>query len=186
MCSKYSGEAIELRPPHPEDGAELHRLVNHCPPLDENSLYCNLLQCTHFRHTSVLAVMNGEVVGAITGYLLPAHPGTLFIWQVAVHEVARGKGLARQMLANLLERDICAEVTHLETTVTPSNDASRAMFAGFAREFGLSFEYQDYFQRDTHFNGQHEAEELLRIGPIPARTRPQSSTGAVRPKELFA
>src|SRR5690606_35020586 len=79
---------ITLRPPASADGPHLHRLVRACKPLDENSIYCNLLQCTHFADTCVAAEQDGELVGFISGYIPPKQADTLFVWQVAVSEQA--------------------------------------------------------------------------------------------------
>ena len=35
-----------LRPPTAEDASRVARLIASSPPLDVNSVYCNLLQCT--------------------------------------------------------------------------------------------------------------------------------------------
>jgi L-2,4-diaminobutyric acid acetyltransferase len=86
---------VLLRRPDATDGIRVSDLVASCPPLDRNSLYCNLLQCTDFSDTCVLAERNGEAIGWISGYRPPNDPATLFVWQVAVHERARGLGLAR-------------------------------------------------------------------------------------------
>src|SRR5690606_17223851 len=80
-------QAIVLRAPVAEDAADLHQLVADCPPLDPNSLYCNLLHCSHFSGTSVAAVRRDEqgkerLVGFISGYIPPGQPDTLFVWQV--------------------------------------------------------------------------------------------------------
>ncbi|MDA3870409.1 MAG: diaminobutyrate acetyltransferase, partial [Gammaproteobacteria bacterium] len=89
---------IELRKPISTDGAAVHRLISQCPPLDTNSMYCNLLQCTHFADTSVAAVQENELVGFVSGYIVPQRADTLFVWQVAVGDKARGQGLAGRML----------------------------------------------------------------------------------------
>ena len=39
---------LVFRQPTAEDGYPLNKLVENSPPLDPNSVYCNLLQCTHF------------------------------------------------------------------------------------------------------------------------------------------
>src|SRR5690606_8989288 len=62
---------VSLRKPDGEDGSKLHALVKRCKPLDENSLYCNLLQCTHFADTCVAAELDGELVGFISAYIPP-------------------------------------------------------------------------------------------------------------------
>lgn len=157
---------IELREPNAADGADVSRLVANCPPLDRNSTYCNLLQCSHFSETSVAAFDNGQLVGFISGYRIPSQPETLFIWQVAVGETARGLGLASAMLKQIIDRPHNQNISHLETTITESNDASWMLFKRFARRCNSPFEQQIMFDRDEHFLGQHDTEFLLRIGPI--------------------
>ncbi|MDH5358723.1 MAG: diaminobutyrate acetyltransferase, partial [Gammaproteobacteria bacterium] len=80
--------SIILRTPTPDDGASVFNLISQCPPLDTNSMYCNLIQCSHFANTSAAAVINEKLMGFISGYLIPQRPDTLFIWQVVVGEQA--------------------------------------------------------------------------------------------------
>ena len=42
----------------------------------------------------MVAKWNGQWVGFISGYLIPARPTPLFIWQVVVAAPSRGRGLA--------------------------------------------------------------------------------------------
>lgn len=158
--------AIQLRVPRAEDGAPLHRLVADCPPLDPNSLYCNLLQCSHFAGTSVAAERDGRLVGFISGYVPPVQPDTLFVWQVAVSGAARGAGLGKRMLRHLLERPQCGEVRFLETTITPDNEASWGLFRSLARDLNAAVESRVLFERERHFGGAHDDEMLLTIGPF--------------------
>lgn len=158
--------SIALRPPEAADGPQLHALVRACKPLDENSVYCNLLQCTHFADTCVAAELDNELVGFISGYIPPKQPDTLFVWQVAVSEKARGQGLAKRMLDELIRRPTCDEVRFIETTITPDNDASWAMFRGFARQRKMLTETFILFDSRIHFSGEHTEEHLLRIGPF--------------------
>lgn len=157
---------IRFYPPVSTDGAALHRLVAACPPLDPNSIYCNLLQCTHFNDTAICAKQQGEMVGFISGYLIPGRPDTLFVWQVAVAESARGQGLAGRMLQELLRRPTCSNVRALETTITDTNHASRAVFRKFADLLNAPLIVSIGFDRDKHFEGDHDSEELWHIGPI--------------------
>ena len=157
---------ITLRKPESQDGARLHKLVRACKPLDENSTYCNLLQCTHFADTCVAAEMDGDLVGFISGYIPPKQPNTLFVWQVAVHEKARGQGLAKRMLAEIIERSECNQVQFIETTITPDNEASWAMFRSFAYARRMPTEEFILFDSRLHFSGEHKDEHLLRIGPF--------------------
>lgn len=167
MTSETSrAEAIELRQPKDTDGYRLHRLIAECPPLDPNSIYCNLLQCTHFAETGVAAELDGELVGFISAYIPPTKPDTVFVWQVAVHEKARGTGLGKRMLRFVAERPACRNVRFMDTTITEDNAASWGLFMSFARDLGAQTRQETFFDGDVHFGGHHDSEILLRIGPF--------------------
>ncbi|WP_117319403.1 diaminobutyrate acetyltransferase [Chromatocurvus halotolerans] len=155
-----------LREPVATDGAAVHQLIADCPPLDTNSLYCNLLQCSHFRHTSVVAEIEDAIVGAISGYLIPERPDTVFVWQVAVGSAARGQGLALRMLDHIVDRPVCRDVRFMETTITEDNAASWGLFRKFAEARGAELTHDVGFDRDAHFGGQHDTEMRVRIGPF--------------------
>ena len=157
---------IAFRTPAATDGCRVHELVVRCPPLDVNSTYCNVLQCTHFAATSLVAETASSLVGFVTGYLLPRDPTTIFIWQVAVAPEHRSQGLALAMLSELLERDECRNVTSLETSITRANHPSWHSFRALARSLGANLAAQPWLSRVTHFSSQHESEYLVRIGPI--------------------
>lgn len=161
-----------IKKPVITDGLRVNRLIAACKPLDTNSVYCNLLQCTHFADTCAIAEDSGpgsDIVGFVSAYLLPAKPDTLFIWQIAVSEQARGQGLGKRLVKEILSRPACRGATYLETTITESNQASQALFSSLAKEFGSDLQKQALFDKDKHFSGQHDSETLLRIGPIHRR-----------------
>lgn len=164
---KAQGAHITLRKPESSDGTRVHQLVRQCQPLDENSTYCNLLQCTHFADTCVAAEnQDGQLIGFVSAYIPPKQPNQLFIWQVAVHESARGLGIAKRMLEELLKRPECSDVQFIETTITADNHASWAMFRGFAYQHCMPTEEFILFDSQIHFAGEHDDEHLLRIGPF--------------------
>ena len=160
--------AITLRKPDTEDGAEIWQLIRDCGPLDQNSMYLNLLQCDHFADTCVIAELDGEIVGWVSGYIVPSAPDTLFIWQVAVSEAARGHGVARRMLDEILSREVCADVTRLQTTITRENDASWALFRSFAERMDAELEHDAHFESDAHFEGRHATEYMVTISDFEA------------------
>ena len=163
-----SSKSFSLRVPRATDGYALNQLVKRCPPLDTNSVYCNLLQCTDFSATSIAAEhTDGELVGFISGYCPPSRPDTLFIWQVAVDDRMRGQGLAISMLLELVRRTAADNgVRWLETTISPGNTASEALFAKAFRQLGVEPVTSVLFCRQTHFDGQHDDEVLYRAGPF--------------------
>ncbi len=160
------GRAYTIRQPTAEDGALVHDLIAACPPLDENSLYCNLLQCSHFAATCALAESDGRIDGFVSGYIPPDQPDTLFIWQVAVAQAGRGQGLAKALIREILGRPSCRNVRYVETTITDDNKASWVMFEGLARGLRAETRHRVLFDKTMHFRGRHASESLLRIGPF--------------------
>ncbi len=151
-----------LRRPNEHDGYNLHQLVERAGKLDKNSIYCNLLQLSHFADTAIVAEHEGQLIGGVTGYRLPTNPSTLFVWQVAVDPDFRGQGLASKMLSALSERLISKGVTHIETTITQDNMASRKLFTGFFKKAGESFTSEPYFESEAHFQRKADTEYLYR------------------------
>ena len=161
-CDKPRARMPRLRKPNATDGAEIWALVKSCKPLDENSMYANLIQADHFRETCVIADLEGEVVGWVSGHMIP-EKRALFVWQVAVSETARGLGLGKAMLRELVARDACDEATHLKTTITEDNAASWGLFRSFADDIGGDLQDEPHFERDVHFDGHHDTEHMVTI-----------------------
>lgn len=165
--SSAGGDAEpEIRPGRMADGAAVWRLVRASQVLDVNSSYAYLLFLDHFGHTSVVAEHDGRVVGFVTGFRPPLRPEVVFVWQVAVDSSMRGRGLARRMLDALVRLDGCRGIRYLETTVTPTNGPSRALFASFARGAEAEHRVTPYIGEELFPEPGHEAEELHRIGPF--------------------
>lgn len=159
-----AGDGLVLRAPTAEDGYRVHDLIANCKPLDENSLYCNLLQCSDFQDTCAIAEKDGEVIGFLSGYCPPKKPDTFFVWQVAVSEKARGLGLARRMMLDIVSRH--KDVKFIEATITEDNEASWALFKGTAKKLDTEFQSFPRFDRERHFNGRHDSEFAIKIGPF--------------------
>lgn len=153
---------IDVRTPSVEDGQHLWRLAKDSAVLDLNSSYSYLLWCRDFADTSAIAWIDGNPAGFVTGYTRPESPDTLMIWQVAVSEDYRGRGLAMTMLGELADR---TDSLRMETTITADNDASNKLFQAFARERGAAFERRALFTPDLYPDG-HDTEFLYEIAPL--------------------
>lgn len=157
---------LTFRAPTSEDGADVWDLIRKSGPLDENSMYCNLVQCEHFADTCVIAELDGVIVGWISAFIPPDDPDTLFVWQVAVGASARGRGVAKKMLTALFDRPACAKVTQLKTTITADNDASWALFNSFADKMEAELDHEPHYKEDVHFGGKHATEYMVTITDI--------------------
>lgn len=151
-----------LRKPKATDGAAIWELVKACAPLDRNSMYANLIQADHFRDTCVVAELDGEIVGWISGHMIPGEEA-FFVWQVAVGEAARGMGLGKAMLKHLTARAEIRSAEVMKTTITRDNAASWALFRSFARDIGGELSDTPHFEKEAHFDGQHDTEHMVSI-----------------------
>ncbi|NIZ02253.1 diaminobutyrate acetyltransferase [Thalassospira lucentensis] len=157
---------LVIRKPKATDGATVNALIADCKPLDENSMYCNLLQCSHFGDTCAIAELDGEAVGFVSGYIVPNKREQLFIWQVAVSPKARGLRLAKRLILDILDRSVCHDVSQLNTTITSTNAPSQGVFRSVARELDADIKRKVQFERETHFDGAAASEILWQIGPF--------------------
>ncbi|CRK54037.1 L-2,4-diaminobutyric acid acetyltransferase [Rhodococcus sp. RD6.2] len=154
---------IACRRPTVDDGTRIWEIARDSRVLDLNSSYSYLLWCRDFHDCSVVAELDGRVVGFVTGYVRRDDPSTLFVWQVAVDESARGHGVAAAMLNELLDHLSHQGITRLETTISPDNGASIAMFTSLARHRYTTITKRELFT-PSHFPDAHESEELYIIG----------------------
>ncbi|MBR9770588.1 MAG: diaminobutyrate acetyltransferase [Gammaproteobacteria bacterium] len=162
----HEAAPLFIRKSTPEDGWGIYELVKSCPPLDVNSAYAYLLLATQFRDSCAVATNEeGEIVGFVSGYVKSNAADTYFLWQVAVGEKARGTGLARRLVEAILTRPEFAEVHHLETTITPDNQASWGLFRRLADRWQAPLNSREYFSTDQ-LGGEHDPENLVRIGPF--------------------
>lgn len=165
METKEAGR-LSFRAPLAQDGPGMYALVDRCKPLDLNSRYCYIILGDHFASSCVVAELDGEVAAMITAYVPPERRDTLFVWQVAVDARLRGRGVAKQMVRHLLQRRNLKGIRFVEATVNPSNDASRSLFRALSRECGCHYEESLIYPADMFGDGDHEQENLLRVGPI--------------------
>ncbi|NQV23590.1 MAG: diaminobutyrate acetyltransferase [Rhodopirellula sp.] len=164
-----------MRAPATNDASEIWRLVRESGVLDQNSAYLYLLLCRDFSDTCLVAESEQRIVGFVTAYRLPTDSRTLFIWQVGVCASARRQGIALKMLAELVNQT--RSLDFIEATVAPSNLASRRLFESLARGRGVSLtDIADAgFLTGDFPPGDHEAEPLLRIGPLSERIETSTS-----------
>lgn len=156
---------VEFRHPSLDDGQALWRIARDSKVLDLNSPYTYLLWCRDFAATSIVATVDDEPGGFVTGFLRPDRPDTVMVWQVAVDIEHRGRRLARRMLEQLVEKLPNGYVTHMETTITPDNAASIALFESFAAGRNAQIVREPVFPAELFPDG-HETELLFRIGPL--------------------
>ncbi len=157
---------ISFRKPQIEDGPKIWDIVKHSGVLDLNSTYCYLILCKHFSNTCVVAEQKNELVGFVSAYIPPNSPDVLFIWQIGIIHALRGKGLGQSLILNLLQRPACQKISFIETTVSPNNAPSRALFTGLPQRLGTQFIEHPEFSEALFPKSDHAPEHLFRIGPF--------------------
>ena len=157
-----------IRRPTLADAVQMYELVNAAGSLDKNSLYLYLLLCRDFSSTCRVAEIGSRLVGVTTAYLPADQPRLVFIWQVAVAEEFRGRGIALAMLTDLVASLAASDPWFLQTTITPSNTASKNLFTSLAKKFRATISSADGFHENLFGRYQHEAEVLYTLGPIAA------------------
>ncbi len=158
-----SDDDVHFRTPSLDDGGELWRIAVDSQTLDVNASYTYLLWCRDYASTSILAEVDGDPAGFVTGYTRPDSPETLMVWQVAVDDSYRGRGIAGRMLDALVDR--VEDARWMETTITDDNAASIGLFSKFADRRDASLDRTDLFGTG-HFPDDHDPERLYRIGPL--------------------
>jgi L-2,4-diaminobutyric acid acetyltransferase len=159
--------SVAIREPTLGDGALLWKIACDAGGLDVNTPYAYMMACRNFPGTCAIAEVQGQPAGFVMAHRIPTRPDALFIWQVAVLAQYRGLGIARRLIDVLADRDENAGVRVLEATVTPSNSASGALFAAFAKDRQAQLAIRPGFAAEDFPQGQtHEAEDLYVISPL--------------------
>jgi L-2,4-diaminobutyric acid acetyltransferase len=127
--------------------------------LDLNSPYAYVMWGEYHAAASIVAEVDGELIGFIIGFRVPDSWHTVFVWQIAVDERQRGEGIGGRMLDELVER---TGASIIEATVTPNNAASAALFRGLGTRHGSDVEETLAFGESLFPEG-HEAEIRFRI-----------------------
>lgn len=158
---------VVYRKPEAKDGARVWELIRDTGTLDLNSAYCYILLGDYFNDTCIIAEQDDNIVGFISAFRSPRNPETLFVWQVAVASSHRRQGIAKAMLTGLMNDKACHGVRFIETTVSPSNMASRRLFLGFAEEKSIPSTVTVGYGPEMFPDGtSHEEEPLFVIGPF--------------------
>lgn len=144
----------------------MFRIVEESKVLDVNSSYSYLMWSKYFNETSLVAEVDNEIIGFVSGFLQPNSPDTLFVWQVAVDSKHRGKKLATTLIETLFKKQKNNNVTYLEATVTPTNIPSSKLFKGIAKKFKVDCQISECFSKDQFPDSTHEEELTYRIGPL--------------------
>jgi len=162
--STINGKLL-FRYPKVTDGANIWNLVKKSGKLDVNSPYFYLTMCHWFSKSSMIVehIEENCLVGAVIGFMQPQKQEKLFIWQIAIEDEYRGKGIALQLLDELARQTNCH---YIEATIAPSNASSKRLFEKLASNNEVAIVKREGFETEFFPNEAHEKEDLYIIGPL--------------------
>ncbi|WP_331724866.1 diaminobutyrate acetyltransferase (plasmid) [Streptomyces sp. NBC_00111] len=156
-----------FRAPVPDDAAAVWKLVGNTPGLDSNSPYYYTLWFRDFAHGSLVATVDDEIVGFLTGYRRPDEPETYFVWQTAVNPRHGIPFLGVKLFQAAADQQVAEGARYVEATVSAENKSIIMVLKQFARKHAAHIETRVLFPGSL-FAGDHHDEVLYRIGPLAA------------------
>lgn len=156
-----------FRTPVPEDGPAVWKLVESTPGLDSNSVYYYTLWFRDFTDGSLVATVDDELVGFLTGYRRPDEPETYFVWQTAVNPRHGIPFLGVKLFQAAADRQVASGARYVEATVSAENKAILMVLKQFAKKRSAHVETSVLFPGSL-FPDSHHDEVLYRIGPLTA------------------
>ena len=160
----YSKKRISVSTPTKNSGYAIYKLIERCQPLDLTSPSLYFIQSHYFQKTCAIATCSNDVIGFVSGFMDPLKENTLFVWQVAIDEPFRGRGLAQTLINYILQQNLNTEF--IETSITEDNLASQKLFRKLSKHLNTVITQEKFLDQQTHFLKQHESEYLFRIGPF--------------------
>ncbi len=149
------------------DAKHIARIVSDTKILDVNSCYAYLVLCDHFSQTCFVATIDDQPVGFVTSFIPPERPNALFVWQIGVDPKYWKNGIGIKLLKTLNDCEACTEINLIETTISPSNVASRALFTRLARLLNTEMRTSVGYTTKDFESGEHEDEESVHIDRRP-------------------
>ncbi len=166
-----------FRTPRPEDAFAVWQLVADTPGLDTNSPYHYVLWFRDFADCSLLAVIDDQIVGFLTGYRRPDEPDTYFVWQTAVSRRHGVPFLGVKLFEAAADRQVARGARYIEATVSAENKAILMVLGQYARRRSAEVTDRVLFPGGWLGAGHHD-EVLHRIGPLAPAARTEKETTA--------
>jgi L-2,4-diaminobutyric acid acetyltransferase len=165
--SREDALLVRVRRPRLSDGTNVCELVRRARSAEPGSKDAWYLLVQQFADTSLVAEVEGRLVGFVGGHRPPTSPSSLLIWQIDVEPSLRRQGLGSALLHALIQCPGCAGIEYLEATLGSSNVAAKRLFEAFAQDLEATCESIAESSSNLLEAMQHEREDMLfRIGPI--------------------
>ncbi|MEU5092822.1 diaminobutyrate acetyltransferase [Streptomyces sp. NPDC021356] len=158
-----------FRAPIPQDGPAVWQMVEDTPGLDSNSVYYYSLWFRDFADGSLVATVDDELVGFLTGYRRPDEPETYFVWQTAVNPRHGIPFLGVKLFQEAADQQVANGARYVEATVSAENKAIIMVLKQYAKKHSAPVETRVLFPGSLFADSEgHHDEVLYRIGPLTA------------------
>jgi L-2,4-diaminobutyric acid acetyltransferase len=165
MTSGERGE-VAYRLPRPDDAPAVWKMVDESEELDNNSPYYYALWFRDFAATSMVATVDDEVVGFVTGYLRPDEPDTYMVWQEAAKSRHGIPMLGVKLFERAADQAVARGAKYIEATVSAENKAIIMVLKKYAKRHSAQIDTRVLFPASSFPGGDHHDEVLYRIGPV--------------------
>lgn len=152
-----------LRAPKGQDEVGIIALSKGAGSEGMGEIHGSLVASRFSPETSVVAELNGELVGLALAYVLPFDSETLFIWTVEVSEAAADTGLSSLMLGHLMRQDACLNVTRVQTCIPSDDEDSWALFRRFAKWQRSKMKIEPFVTQALFPGNRHKNQNLVTI-----------------------
>ncbi|MFF8456420.1 L-2,4-diaminobutyric acid acetyltransferase [Streptomyces albidoflavus] len=158
---------VQYRTPRPADAPAVWRLAERTAALDPNGPHHYALWFRDFADTSLVATLDEEVVGFVTGYRRPEAPDTYFVWQYAAVARFALPFLDAELFESAADRERARGARYVETTAGTGSQGLVTVLEQYARGRSAPVRTALLFPAER-FPAAHADEVLYRIGPFPA------------------
>ncbi len=125
----------KLREIKPKDAPTLRSLAEKCAPLDVHTPYTYWVVANYYRKGSYILEDDGSAVG----YIMTVETDEcLFIWQIGLLELYRGKGLSQTLIEAVYNYAVKRQ-KNMEVTIAETNAASYSAFSHFCTRKNVGF-----------------------------------------------
>ena len=154
---------IHLRPTEATDGLAVYKLAKSSVELESTPCSSFYSLCGDFSHTSIVAEINGRIIGFVGGYRPPERENTLVVKTVVVDQEVRKMGLASEMLSDLVSRLSTVGVVTLEAIAKSSSEVAAALFNGYAEKHSVEVSKVDYLTSEQLDGGDAEVKYIIKL-----------------------
>ncbi|MBL1148133.1 MAG: GNAT family N-acetyltransferase [Pseudomonadota bacterium] len=129
--------SYQIAPASTADAAQITELMTQTDTIDTHTVY-TLWQSHYFDPDFFLVAKSDEhVLGYVFGRM--AENNTAFLWQIAVEDTHRKKGIGCALVTAFLQQADTKGAKDVVTTIVPGNDASQRLMKRSAVKNGIPF-----------------------------------------------